>query len=80
MAANRDTESQFEKRAGMGIARPVGSWWDIAPPSHGLSGIFAPLAGRLSGERRVESVSSRARVVVRDPSPGYCSGEAFRTT
>ena len=39
MAADRDTESQFEARAGIGLACPVGSWWDVAP-SHGLSGIL----------------------------------------
>ena len=44
----------------------MGSWWDIAP-SHGLSGRYAPLTGHLGGERRVESVSSRARVVDRGP-------------
>ena len=74
MAADRDTESQFGLRAGICLASHVGSWWDIAP-SHGLSGIFAPLTGHLSGERRVESVSSRAIVVVRGPSPGIYSDE-----
>ena len=62
--AHRDTESQFEARPGIGLARPVGSWWDIAS-----------LLGHLSGDSRVESVSSRARVVVRDPVPGIYSDE-----
>ena len=90
MTANSDTESQFEARAGIGLAMSPGSWWDIAP-SHGHSGMLLRYQGRLSGERRVESMSSRARVIARVlapgiysgeevPSSGYCSGEAFRTT
>ena len=86
MTANSDTESQFEARAGICLARSLGSWWDIAPSSHGHSGVLLRYRGRLSDERRVESMCSRARVIVKIPASGiysdeemppsgYCSGE-----